>query len=76
MLFYKLHFKLFRNSEKHSNLEAHLNFSLHDSLSNGEDRFAFFATCGLLLIFQATYLYLLFLILLLKYVCFWEKEVP
>lgn len=48
----------------------------HDSVSDGKARFALFATCGMLLIFQVTHLHLLPLILLLKYVCFCDKEVP
>ena len=48
----------------------------HDSVSEGQARFALFATCGMLLIFQTTYLRFLFLIPLLKYVCFCDKEVP
>lgn len=48
----------------------------HDSVSDGKARFALFATCGMLLIFQVTHLHLLPLIVLLKYVCFCNKEVP
>lgn len=55
MLFCELHFKFFRHSQRH-NLAAHMS-SLnpgywHDSISNGKARFAWFATCGMLLIFQ------------------------
>lgn len=46
------------------------------TISSGHAGFALFATCGMLLISQATCLPLLFLILLLQCICFWERKIP